>query len=96
MIEGYPSARATRRLVEELLKIQELYPAEVTFFLFRRVRQKFQKSGLRVELFNLQQLNYWLDKKFPLEHLIVKQALDELVEQKMLAGNLEGRLRLKK
>jgi len=96
MIEEYPTAKETRRLVASMLQIQELYPPEVTFFLFNGVRRKFQERGLRVELFTLRQLSHWLDKKFPLENLIVKQALNELVAKKILCGDLEGRLRINK
>lgn len=97
MLHGYPTAEETRRIVEEILRNKDLYPSEITLYLFYRVQQKFNKQQMNLRRITIQQLNAWMDEHFPLEQMMVRQALYELSEQHKLYGNLsDGRLRLRK
>tara|TARA_B100000900_G_scaffold367947_1_gene344799 strand:+ start:78 stop:380 length:303 start_codon:yes stop_codon:yes gene_type:complete len=97
MIEGYPTAEEAKAYVENILLHKALYPAEVVVYLFKRVAWRLKEEDGNLRTLQIRDLSAWVEERFPVEFMIVNQALDELSKEKKIIGMIQdGRLSIRR
>ena len=92
MTSFYPSASEMQDIVLVFLSSRPLTVPELCVNAFPHLLRKITEKAVELNGMTLTQFGFWLDQNYPIEWIIVCQAVDELLGDELVEYNELGQL----